>query len=97
MQKVKEADRLKGMDEEQILEAALKLPKDAQLRILEALLKDCETSAQDSEKQKAALVKLIKARKKAYLEGKTKTVSPEELIEKLREQSRARKQQSALH
>ena len=97
MQKVKETDRLKDMNEEQILEAALKLPKDAQLRILEALLKDSETSAQDSEKQKVALVKLIKARKKAYQEGRSGTKSPEELLNYLREKNRGRKQQSATH
>ncbi|MDF1663020.1 MAG: hypothetical protein P1V97_14690 [Planctomycetota bacterium] len=85
------------MNEEEVIAAALKLPKDAQLRFSEALLEDNETSTLDSDEQKAALVKLIKARKKAYQEGHSGSKSPEELLNYLREKNRGRKQQSATH
>ncbi|MDF1663017.1 MAG: hypothetical protein P1V97_14675 [Planctomycetota bacterium] len=75
------------MNEEEIIAAALKLPKDAQLRLAAALQQNVEASEDEF---KEAVYKLAMARRKAYLEGKSTMVSPEEAIQDLRESINAR-------
>ncbi|MDF1663015.1 MAG: addiction module protein [Planctomycetota bacterium] len=69
------------MNEEEIIAAALKLPKDAQLRVLDALRKEpCETDPD----LKAAIVKKLEERRNALREGQTKTISAEESLDRVR-------------
>ncbi|MDF1662182.1 MAG: acyl-protein synthetase [Planctomycetota bacterium] len=81
------------MNEEQLTEEVLSLPLEARQRMAAALLESIEPLSGDA--HKAAIVKVVKAREKAYLEGRSGSKSPEELINHLREKNLARKQQSA--
>ena len=65
------------MNEEQILEAALHLPRSAQLRIAEALRQDlCD----EDPEFKASVLKKLNERRQAYKEGRAGTMSAEESL-----------------
>lgn len=82
------------MNEQQILEAARKLPADAQQRISEALGKAADT---DDPKVKAALLPILRKREADYLAGRSKGYSLEESMKRLRERLDAKINQSSDH
>lgn len=80
------------MNEEQILEAALLLPRAAQLRIAEALRQDlCD----EDPEFKASVLKKLNERRQAYKEGRTETMSAEESLSRVRETIDAALKQSS--
>lgn len=80
------------MNEEQLIEEVLKLPEDAQQRVLEAI-EDHQMANMKSEHE-ATLVKTAKARLDDYQAGRSKTITAKESIQKAREFLNARIKQS---
>lgn len=80
------------MNEEEVTEEALKLPIEAQQRLVQRLQENCVGTDPEV---KAGIVKKLEERRKAYLEGKTKLHSREESMRKLRETIDATLRQSS--
>ena len=94
MRKLSNLDRLEGMsmNEQQLIEEVLKLPEDAQQRVLEAI--EDRQMAHMNPEHKAALVKIAKTRLDDYRAGRSKTITAKESIQKAREFLNARIKQS---
>lgn len=76
------------MNEQMILEQVLKLDREAKQRIVSALLEDDEPQLGPGVED--AITRKLQERRKAYLEGRSKTYSPKEAIDHLRETINAR-------
>lgn len=82
------------MTEEQLLKEALKLSKDARMRLSQALEDSC---FEFSPKLEKLVTKVAKARLKGILAGERKTVTIREFMSKIRERDSARVEQATDH
>lgn len=83
------------MNEQELIEEVLKLPKDAQLRVIQAIE---ERGTEDmGPEAKAKWVRILDERRKAYEEGRSKTHTKEEFMKGLRERVDAKIRESSRH
>lgn len=80
-----------SMNEQQLIEEVLRLPEDAQQRVLDAI--EEQQMAKRKTEHEAALVKRAKARLDDFQAGRTNTITAEESIQKAQEFLRARVKQ----
>ena len=80
------------MNERQLIEEVLRLPEDAQHRVIQAIEK--RSDEEMDPEIKAKWVNILEERRKAYEEGRSKTYTKEEFMKRLRERFDARIKQS---
>ncbi|MDF1666891.1 MAG: addiction module protein [Planctomycetota bacterium] len=82
-----------SMNEQQLIEEVLKLPEDAQHRVIQAIEKRGDEEMDPEIKAKWA--KILEERRKAYEEGRSKTYTKEEFMKRLRERVDAKIRESS--